>query len=371
MPGNPDRLIFVDVPGKATAHDYSLTPDGTSSVFTYWGDDLYSGDEGEADIFVMNNNTGVITLLTVGEGGEKANNDSYLEGVSEDGRTALINSRVTNFANTVANGIAQPYLVDVTTGTITQVLESGPWSFLNSVLSDDGNYVAFSTSAGNIVANDTNELSDVFLFDVAARVITRVTLNDVGEELSGSARISDISADGRYVLFWYETEHATGEEWPSGLYIYDRIEQSNTVVHHHDGGFIPASISASGAIVAYQSLQDGTNTLAWKNIQTGDSGVIFSFVEGFFTYPRVSPDGKYVTYSSNVAGLVDDVAVSGNTVQIYLTELSAGSTILVSQSPGGEEADEHSGSPNFIAFYCRRKVHTLYERSNKYSQRRY
>jgi len=96
LPGNPDRLIFVDVPGKATAYDYSLTPDGTSSVFTYWGDDLYSGDEGEADIFVMDNNTGVITLLTVGEGGEKANNDSYLEGVSEDGRTALIKSRVTN-----------------------------------------------------------------------------------------------------------------------------------------------------------------------------------------------------------------------------------------------------------------------------------
>ena len=115
-----DRLNFADVPGSATAYEYSLTPDGATSVFQYWGDDLYSGDNGGADLFVMDNNSGTVKLLSVGENGAKANNDSYLRGVTGDGRTALIVSRVTNFANTTANGVQQPYLVDVATGTITR-----------------------------------------------------------------------------------------------------------------------------------------------------------------------------------------------------------------------------------------------------------
>lgn len=351
QPNPADRLIFVEVPGSATAYRYSLTVDGASSVFQYWGQDLYSGDTGESDIFVLDNNSGQLKLLTVGEGGAKANNDSYLRGVSDDGNTALISSRVTNFANTSANGVQQPYLLDVATGTVTQILASSPWSNVTSVLSSNGNYVAFSTYSGNVVTGDRNAASDVFLFNVAAGTTNRVNLTDSGEELFGRATVRDISGDGRYVLFSYQANYqtATPEPWPSGLYIHDRIEQTNKAVRYFRDADQPAAISYDGSIVAYQYSRPTGAALAWINTQTGDVGPIDAGGAGSSVDPRVSPNGKYVVYKSWNTDLVDDVNVSGERAQIYLTEISTGKTVLISQSPDGQEANGYNGQPDFIA----------------------
>jgi hypothetical protein len=276
-----DQLLFVDIPGRATGYDYLLSSNEALSVFHYYGDDLFAGDSGNADVFLRDNNSGSIKLLSVGEGGVKANNDSYLEGMSVDGETVLIQSLATNIANSSANGVGQPYLVDTATGTVAQVLDSSPWSYVNSVLSDDGNFVAFSTAAGNIVSSDRNGSSDVFLFDVASRVTTRVTLTASGEELNGSAVIRDISGDGRYVLFIYEAnDQSTAGQWATGLYLYDRLTQTNKVLSYLDGDYHPASISADGVIVAHQYWQGNSRSVRWVNTQTGASGTIDPAVAG-------------------------------------------------------------------------------------------
>lgn len=343
-----DQLVFVDAPGIATAYSYALAPDGASSVFHYWGDDLYPGDAGNADVFLMDNSTGEVKLLSVGEGGEKANNDSYIEGVSEDISTVLVQSRATNYENTSANGVGQPFLIDVASGTVTQVLDNNPWSYVRSVLSDDGSTVAFSTASGNVVSDDSNGEADVFHFDVATRVTTRVSLSDSADELPGSAHIRDISADGRYVLYIYEASDQT-DDWPTGLYVYDHIAQTNTVIRYLDASYHPATISADGSIVAYQYWHGNSRSVGWVNTLTGDSGRIDSSSAGYSSQPQVSPYGKYVAFTSTKTGLVDDVSVSGEISQIYLTELSTGLTVLVSQSPDGQEANAFAGGLEFTA----------------------
>lgn len=365
LPPSEDQLIFVDIPGQATAYGYLLSADEASAFFYYAGDDLYIGDTGNADVFVMDNNSGAVNLLTLGEGGVKANNDSYLEDVSEDGNTVLFRSGATNFANSSANGVSQPYLLDVATGVTTQVLDSSPWSYVNSVLSDDGNYVAFSTAAGNIVAGDRNNTSDVFLFDVNSRITTRVSLTQSGEELTGTARIRDISADGRYVLFIYEAD-ANGGPWQTGLYVYDRLLQSNKAIRYLDGGYHPAGLSADGVIVAHQYWQGRSRSVGWVNTQTGESGTIDPPTTGSSGSPSVSPDGKFVAYRSSKANLVNNVTVSGVQQQIYVTELSTGTTVLVSQSPDGQVANGFNSSPVFVA--GGKYIHFTSEATNLHSE---
>ncbi len=349
-----DHLVLVDI-GAATAYDYERTLDGALSFFQYWGSDLHSGDSGRySDVFVKDNNTGVISVLSVGENNTEANNDSYLSGASHDGNTVLLGSRVTNFSGTTANGVEQLYLVDVPTGVITQVASDmpgrSPWSTVNGQLSADGNYVAFSTAAGNIVANDNNNASDVFLLDVANNTTSRITLSPTGEEANDRSYLRDISSDGRYVLFVSDATNLVSEtEFSSGLYIYDRLDQSTSLIRRLKG-LHEATMSDDGSIVAFQYRRGPTGmALAWINTQTGAQAGIEPLSVGYFSSPQVSPDGRHVAYASENTDLVDNITVSGDRTHLYVTELATDNTTLISRSVNGQEANNSTYSAEFIA----------------------
>jgi flagellin-like hook-associated protein FlgL len=69
------------------------------------------------------------------------------------------------------------------------------------VISADGRYVAFTSSASNLVAGDTNVESDAFIRDTLTGVTTRVSTSSAGVEGNAVSNVSAISADGRYVAF--------------------------------------------------------------------------------------------------------------------------------------------------------------------------
>lgn len=68
-------------------------------------------------------------------------------------------------------------------------------------LSDDGRFVAFTSAASNLVSGDTNGVTDVFVRDRAMRRTTRVSLTHDGREANGPSRAASISDDGRRVVF--------------------------------------------------------------------------------------------------------------------------------------------------------------------------
>ena len=349
-----DHLILVDHPGIATVYDYEQTPDGSLSLFQYWGGDLHSDDSGRfSDVFVRDNNSGTITVLTVGENNTEANNDSYMSGASRDGSTVLVKSRVTNFAGTTANGVGQLYLIDVPTRDVTQVVTpargTSPWSQVNGILSADGNYVAYNSRAANIVEGDNNNESDVFLMDAINGTTTRISTSLSGGDSDGASFVSDISADGRYVLFVSEARNLhSPNEFASALYRYDRVTQTTTQVRRLEGLY-RASISDDGRVVAFQYRRSNGTALAWIDMATGDSRGIGSVSNGDSDNPQVSPDGRFVAYTSSKSDLVDDITVSGDHSQIYLTELATGKTILVTRSPDGQEGNSSTYQAAFTA----------------------
>ena len=75
---------------------------------------------------------------------------------------------------------------------------------LSSAISADGRFVAFSSEASDLVANDTNGTTgDVFVRDLQLGTTTLVSINrfGTGSGNGSSGWLSAISADGRFVAF--------------------------------------------------------------------------------------------------------------------------------------------------------------------------
>ena len=68
-------------------------------------------------------------------------------------------------------------------------------------ISADGRYVAFESSASTLVQNDTNDITDIFVFDRQAGQTSRVSINSAGVEGDSGSTSAAISGDGRYVAF--------------------------------------------------------------------------------------------------------------------------------------------------------------------------
>ncbi|HYG23028.1 MAG TPA: Calx-beta domain-containing protein [Verrucomicrobiae bacterium] len=99
-------------------------------------------------------------------------------------------------------------------------------SAFEAVLSRDGRYIAFSTEANEQATNDLNQLTDVFLRDVTSGSVTLVSGNSSGTgTASGDSGVPVISHDGRFVAFFSTaTNLAAGDaNTTRDVYVRDRL----------------------------------------------------------------------------------------------------------------------------------------------------
>ena len=76
-------------------------------------------------------------------------------------------------------------------------------------LSQTGRFVAFDSTATNLVANDTNGVADVFVRDHRENTTERVSVTTDGAQANGASRKASISDDGRFVAFETDATNLT------------------------------------------------------------------------------------------------------------------------------------------------------------------
>jgi hypothetical protein len=79
-------------------------------------------------------------------------------------------------------------------------------------LSGDGRFVAFSSSASNLVPGDTNNVDDIFVYDTRTETIRRVSVSATGEQANGPSMQTRISQDGRYIAFRSEATNLVPDD---------------------------------------------------------------------------------------------------------------------------------------------------------------
>jgi Tol biopolymer transport system component len=182
-------------------------------------------------------------------------------------------------------------------------------------LSGDGRFTAFESMATNLVAGDTNGTSDIFVHDRQSGVTTRVSVSSSGAQATSECSAPEITPDGRWVMF---TSTA------SNLVAGDPNNSEDVFVHDNQTG---ATICASVTPAGVPGL--------------GQSGL--GAFDSFYRRP-ITPDGRYVTFMSNVPNLVPgDTNVAPD---VFRRDLQTGTTVRVSVDALGAQVSGTSSGPS-------------------------
>jgi len=267
------ELINVDSAGIPSNQGVStftaISADGRYVAFNTGASDLVSGDtNGKDDVFVRDRQLGITERVSLdsSSGQILGGWGNEMDSISANGRYVLFESFVDNVVAGDTNGNWDVFVRDRLLGTTERVsvgtagLEANDRSG-GGYISDDGRFVVFSSYATNLVAGDTNGEWDVFLRDRLLDTTERVSVDSASVEGDEGGVASQISPDGRFVLFYsYSTNLVLGDtNGEPDVFVRDlqlgtieRLSLSSTGGEGNDGSG-GASLTPDGRFMAFGS----------------------------------------------------------------------------------------------------------------------
>src|SRR5216117_3024843 len=327
--------------------------------------------------------------VSVASGGTEGNGASLSSALSADGRFVAFDSTATDLVAADTNGVSDVFVHDRQTGATERVSvasggaqgngSSGLIGFaFPPALSADGRFVAFVSSATNLVAGDTNGATDVIVHDRQTGMTERVSVASDGTQANNASSYPVLSADGRFVAFdSAATDLVAGDtNGVSDVFVHDRqtgttervsVASGGAQGNGNSGGFfaVPA-LSAAGRFVAFQSAAtnlvagdtNGTTDVFVHDRQTGATermSVASGGVQGngFSAGPALSADGRFVAFRSAGTNLVAGDTKGGTAVFVH--DRQTGTTERVSGANVGAQEKNAGAGPVLPA---RRRVTT-------------
>jgi Tol biopolymer transport system component len=161
------------IQGDKASYVSALSADGRFVAFSSWADNLVPGDtNGTYDVFVHDRRTGTTERVSLGPNGRQGNGNSDNPSLSSDGQFVAFYSYASNLVPGDTNGERDVFVRDRRTGTTARVSLgpngvqgndfSGSYGAIPA-LSANGRFVAFDSSANNLVQDDTNGQADVYV----------------------------------------------------------------------------------------------------------------------------------------------------------------------------------------------------------------
>ena len=319
----------------------SISDDGRFISFESNATNLVANDfNGQTDTFIYDRLNNTVELITIAPDGTQANGSSSSGDLSGDGRYLTFGSFASNLVPNDINNQRDIFVYDRLNKTTELVTIANNGTQANgfslfSVISDDGNYIAYESTADNLVAGDTNGLGDIFLFDRLNQTTERINVAANGTQANGVTTLGSISDDGNYITFTSDADNlvANDTNGKSDIFVYDRLNQTVELISQAatlgNGDSTSGVISGDGSFVVYQSDAD--------NLVTGDTnGKTDIFVydrlnqttelvdvaadgtqsNGNSYNPTISDDGKVITFLSEANNLVTGTTDPGFNVFI-------------------------------------------------------
>lgn len=288
---------------------------------------------------------GTTERVSLANDGSQVPSASSEGSISDDGRYVAF--------STSESGIYQLFVRDLVAGTTERVSSAPDGSAGNSgsstpSFSSDGRFVVFYSNASNLVAGDTNNTADVFVRDRVSGTTERVNVNSAGEQATGGGSLSAksaISDDGRYVVFRSAaTNLVTGDT--NGLWdVFLRDRVAGTTTRLLSGLPNPATpdnpvISRDGRYVAYimSDTWYASHLFVYNRITQASYRVNVSSPGAV----DISADGRYLIFTSGDSSLVAGDTNGRRDVFVYDQETSGFERVNVAS-----DGTQANGSQNY------------------------
>lgn len=382
---NTTRLVTTAMHGGAASNPTfggSLSADGLSVAFASDSGDIVPGDtNGANDIFVRDMAANATHRATVGEFGRPGDGPSSTPAISMDGRLIVFASTARNFMPDDLSAASKIFLRDrvLKTTVRADVNAAGQAANNTSVepaISADGQHIAFTSYAKNLVSGDTNDTWDIFVRNLATNTVARASVSSAGVEGNGQSNNAALSADGRYVVFSSIASNLVSNDTNAKRDIFLRDTVANTTVRvsvatdgtqADDHNYVP-DISGDGNIVTWYSVAtnlvpgdtNGSMDVFVRDMRTGVTrrasvNTAGEQALGDSATPRISRNGRYVAFYSNAANLVTDD--TNRALDVFVRDLVDNKTHRVSLSTTGGDPMASSYYPSInadgsrVAFY--------------------
>lgn len=361
-----------------------LSPDGRYVLFTSVANNLsvtssntpYRAASGpRLNVFLRdrtNATTTLVSLNALGTGG--GNGDSIGKNVSTNGQYALFESAASDLVAGDTNKVNDIFVRDLLAGTnrlVSISTNGGPANgpSRDAVMTPDGRYVAFVSSANNLVPNDSNGLADIFVADLVLNTMTLASVDALSYTTNNGSEMPDISADGRYVAFYSTATNLVPGVNTTNIYVRDLVGAttlwasanartllqthmgtSNAVLSSHviseDGNYVVFRVGpgTTAGIILRHDLVANTTELVASNVN-----VILLGAADEVRRLDVSPDGRFVAYVANTNANTCIYLWDGLSGQIQLVTGDLGAAIVADNICGWPTVDS---TGRYVAFLC-------------------
>lgn len=319
--------VSVDSKGREGDRG-SFTPaisgDGRWVAFVSEATNLVSGDtNGDPDVFLHDRRRHRTVRLSVAKDGRETTGGTSPV-ISRDGRYVVYN--VGTPLRSVGNDsdLAGVFVYDTKTKKRSRLPGV---SGIDPSISADGRFVAFSSEVRDLVPGDTNRVFDAFVLDRRTKKISRVSVGAGGKQGNGESSGAVISADGRYVAFSSTASNLIRGDTNKvdDIYVRDlRAKTTRRASVRSDGGQANGIsggpvLSADGRYLLYLSAANNLMTggkggadfhIYWSDLRTGALRRVTANPAGrpanaeSTSFPAMSADGRTVAFGSRASNLV-------------------------------------------------------------------
>lgn len=363
------ELISKGFDGSA-ANDSSapgdISNDGRYVVFLSRATNLVNAtdDNDQDDVFLYDRQMNTTQRISQTAAGVVSDDENERPFISGNGQRIIFTSVAQNLSAEVDNNGEQLYMYDRSTDTLSLISKNSTNGDIanddigNYGISDDGNLVIFRTRANNLVANDTNNESDVFLYTHSTGTLVRINVDENGNELSQGSNSNALSGDGNFAFFTASDEILASDN--NGVIDIFRLKLDDGTLQmvstdsngndldasssdpsaSFDGNFVSFETTATNA----DNLIDNNNArdVFVKNINTGElirisktlNGDVPENLQRNSTDAFISSDGQFVLFESQNS----IVGLSNSFDQVYLTDIGNDEVIWVAPWKIGEQS---------------------------------
>ena len=300
----------------------AISSDGNYVIFTNSSLSSLDTNGWEQDVYLRDITNWTTTIISTNKNNTQAEQDIGLYGMSLDGKYILMGTPNDDFITNKndINGIIDYFVKNTDLQSLDRITigynnsDFTIWFWSNKAyprLSDNWEYVIYNSPVTNIVENDTNWVTDVFIRDVLAKWSFRASVGNFDWILSHDAHILTTTPDGNYVLF------GSAE---------DNIVPNDT---------------------------NWKYDIFWKNMVTGKMQWVNRWYQGnmlgwgeYFNKPtdlQITPDGRYVVFSNDAAYFEND---TNWVVDVFVKDMVTWKLTRVNTNEIGEESN---GNTNLTA----------------------